>query len=103
MDKLKKFITRVYKMKEQNELPKMNEFFLICLLKIYLDEKDNLNIALENYDKIKEANSYQYYNKIFNKTINGKSVKLINGKYLEKTFEFIKENLIQIESDSKDE
>ena len=103
MDKFKKFITRVYKMKEQNELPKMNEFFLICLLKIYLDEKDNLNLALENYDKIKEVNNQQYYNKIFNKTINGKIVKLINGKYLEKPFEFIKENLINIDDENSSE
>ncbi len=102
MDKFKKFITRVYKMKEQNELPKMNEFFLICLLKIYLDEKDNLNLALENYEKIQDVNNQQYYNKIFNKTINGKSVKLIQGKYLEKPFEFIKENLVVSESESND-
>jgi hypothetical protein len=102
MDKFKKFITRVYKMKEQNELPKMNEFFLICLLKIYLDEKDNLNLALENYEKIQDVNNQQYYNKIFNKTINGKSVKLIQGKYLEKPFDFIKENLVVSESESND-
>ncbi len=102
MDKFKKFITRVYKMKEQNELPKMNEFFLICLLKIYLDEKDNLNLALENYEKIQDVNNQQYYNKIFNKTINGKSVKLIQGKYLEKPFEFIKQNLVVSESESSE-
>jgi hypothetical protein len=101
IDKFKKFITRVYKMKEMNELPKMNEFFMLCLLKLYIDEKDNLNLALENYDKIKEINSQQYFNKIFNKTINGKSVKLIQGKYLEKPFEFIKENIVNSESESE--
>jgi hypothetical protein len=99
MDKFKKFVTRVYKMKEQNELPKMNEFFLICLLKVYLEEKDNLNTALENYEDIKEVNTDAYFKKLFNKTINGKQIKLIQGKYLEKPFEFIKEKLITEETD----
>jgi len=102
IDKFKKFIIRIYKMKEQNNLPKFNEFFLLCLLKIYIDEKDNLNNTLENYEKIKEINTDNYFKKLFNKNINGKTVKFINSKYLEKPFEFIKQN-INGDSDESDE
>ncbi len=80
-------------MKEQEELPQFNEYFLLILLKIYLDEKDNLNNCLEKYKEIKEYNSDEYYKKIFNKTVNDKVVKIISGKYLEKPYEKIMEVL----------
>ncbi len=93
VDRFKKFISRVYKMRIQEELPKFNEYFLLILLKIYLDEKDKLNESLELYDKIKEYNSDEYYKKLFNKNINGKVIKFVNGKYLEKPYEKIIEIL----------
>jgi len=93
LDKFKKFVTRVYKMKEQNKLPQMNEFFLIVLLKIYLEEKDKLNDTLEIYDKIKETNSDTYFNKLFNRNINGKTIKHVLGKYLEKPYQTIQDIL----------
>jgi hypothetical protein len=93
IDKFKKFITRVYKIKEQDELPKMNEYFLLILLKVYLDEKDNLNNTLEKYNNIKEINNNIYFKKLFNKNINGKSVKFVCGKFLQKPFDFIMEKL----------
>lgn len=93
VDKFKKFISRVYKMRVQEELPKFNEYFLLILLKIYLKEKDKLNEALEIYDKIKEYNSDEYYKKLFNKNINGKTIKFVSGKYLEKPYEKIMEIL----------
>ncbi len=102
IDKLKKFVSRVYKMKEQNELPVFNEFFLIILLKIYLDEKDNLNDALEIYDNIKDINCDTYYKKLFNKSINGKVIKYVNGKYLEKPFDFVKDKLVEYNKDKED-
>lgn len=96
VDKFKKFISRVYKMRTLEKLPKFNEYFLLILLKIYLDEKDKLNESLEFYDKIKEYNSDEYYKKLFNKNINGKIIKFINGKYLEnshkKIIEILDEN-----------
>ncbi len=103
IDKFKKFVTRVYKMKEQNELPVFNEFFLIVLLKIYLDEKDDLNNALEIYEKIKDINNDSYFKKLFNKSINGKVIKYINGKYLEKPFDFIKDKLTEQVSSEEEE
>jgi hypothetical protein len=93
VDRFKKFISRVFKMRIQEELPKFNEYFLLILLKIYLEEKDNLNNCLEIYDKIKEYNSDEYYKKLFNKNINGKVIKFVNGKYLEKPYEKIIEQL----------
>lgn len=90
LDKLKKFITRVYKMKEQEELPKFNEYFLLVLLKIYIDEKDKLNETLESYENYKEYNNEKYYQKLFNKNTNGKIIKICNGKYLDKPYELIK-------------
>jgi hypothetical protein len=90
LDKIKKFITRVYKMKEQEELPKFNEYFLLILLKIYIDEKDLLNEKLESYEKYKEYNNEKYYQKIFHKNNNGKIIKIYNGKYLDKPYELIK-------------
>jgi hypothetical protein len=90
LDKLKKFITRVYKMKEQEELPKFNEYFLLILLKIYLDEKDKLNEKLEQYDKYAEYNNDKYYQKLFNKNINRKIIKIFHGKYLDKPYDLIK-------------
>ena len=93
VEKFKKFISRVYKMREQEELPKFNEYFLLILLKIYLEEKDKLNETLEIYDKIKEYNSEEYYKKLFNKNINGRTIKFVSGKYLEKPYEKIIEIL----------
>jgi len=93
VEKFKKFISRVYKMRVQEELPKFNEYFLLILLKIYLKEKDKLNEALEIYDKIKEYNSDEYYKKLFNKNINGKTIKFVSGKYLEKPYDKIIEIL----------
>jgi hypothetical protein len=93
VDKFKKFISRVYKMREQEELPKFNEYFLLILLKIYLEEKDKLNDTLEIYEKIKDFNTDEYYKKLFNKNINGKTIKFISGKYLEKPYEKILEIL----------
>lgn len=93
VDKFKKFISRVYKMREQEELPKFNEYFLLILLKIYLEEKDKLNESLELYEKIKDYNSDEYYKKLFNKNINGKVIKFVSGKYLEKPYEKIIEIL----------
>lgn len=93
VEKFKKFISRAYKMRVQEELPKFNEYFLLILLKIYLKEKDKLNEALEIYDKIKEYNSDEYYKKLFNKNINGKTIKFVSGKYLEKPYEKIIEIL----------
>ena len=90
LDKLKKFIKRVYKMKEQEELPKFNEYFLLILLKIYLNEKDKLNEKLESYEDYKEYNNEKYYQKLFNKNTNGKVIKICNGKYLDKPYELIK-------------
>jgi hypothetical protein len=93
--RFKKFIIRVFGMKEQEELPQFNEYFLLILLKIYLVEKDKLNETLENYDKFKEYNSDEYYKKIFNKNINGKVIKFVSGKYLEKPYNNIMEILNQ--------
>lgn len=105
LDKIKKFITRIYKMKEQSEspkLPKLNEYLLLILLKVYLDEKDNLNTCLENFDKITEFNDDKYYDKLFTKNINNKKTKIIQGKYLEKPFDNIKE-IIFAKSEEKTE
>lgn len=93
IDKFKKFISRVYKMRIQEELEKFNEYFLLILLKIYLKEKDKLNEALEIYNKIKQYNTDDYYKKLFNKNINGKIIKFVSGKYLEKPYEKIMEIL----------
>jgi hypothetical protein len=90
LDKIKKFITRVYKMKEQESLPKFNEYFLLILLKIYIDEKDKLNEKLESYEKYKEYNNEKFYQKLFNKNTNGKTIKICQGKYLDKPYELIK-------------
>lgn len=92
IDKIKKFITRVYKMKEQEELSKFNEYFLLVLLKVYIDEKDKLNEKLESYEKYKEYNLDKYYQKLFNKNTNGKIIKIIQGKYLEKPLQMINES-----------
>jgi hypothetical protein len=92
IEKIKKFITRVYKMRTQNSLPKFNEYFLLVLLKIYIDEKDKLNEKLESYDTYKEYNLDKYYQKLFNKNTNGKVIKIIQGKYLEKTLQLIMED-----------
>jgi hypothetical protein len=86
IDKFKKFITRVYKMREQESLPKFNEYFLLILLKIYLEEKDNLNNSLEKYNLIEDYNSDEYYKKLFSRNVNGKSIKFVHGKYLEKPY-----------------
>ena len=96
VEKFKKFISRVYKMREQEELPKFNEYFLLILLKVYLEEKDKLNETLEIYDKVKEYNSDEYYKKLFNKNINGKIIKFVSGKYLEKPYEKIMEILKEV-------
>jgi hypothetical protein len=96
LDKIKKFITRIYKMKEQTEIPKLNEYLLLVLLKIYLDEKDNLNTCLENFVKIAQFNDDKYYDKLFTKNINNKKIKIIQGKYLEKPFDDIKELILNI-------
>jgi hypothetical protein len=93
LDKFKKFVTRIYKMKEQLEFNKLNEYFLLVLLRIYLDEKDNLNLCLENLSKFENYMTDEYYDKLFIKTINKKKTKIINGKYLEKPFDEIKEKL----------
>lgn len=98
IEKIKKFITRVYKMKEQEELPKFNEYFLLVLLKIYLDEKDKLNEKLESYKEYKEYNLDKYYQKLFNKNTNGKIIKIIQGKYLEKTLQLIMEDTVDAEN-----
>ena len=95
LDKIKKFITRVYKMKEQEDLPKFNEYFLLILLKIYLDEKDKLNEKLESYENYKEYNNEKYYQKLFNKNTNGKIIKICQGKYLDKPYELIKSEIIE--------
>ena len=92
IEKIKKFITRVYKMRVQESLPKFNEYFLLVLLKIYIDEKDKLNEKLESYENYKEYNIDKYYQKLFNKNTNGKVIKIIQGKYLEKTLQLIMEN-----------
>jgi hypothetical protein len=97
LDKFKKFVTRIYKMKEQTEFNKLNEYFLLVLLKIYLDEKDNLNLCLEHLDKFGDFIKDEYYDKLFIKTINKKKIKLINGKYLEKPFDEIIEKLKSFE------
>ena len=81
-------------MKEQEELPKFNEYFLLVLLKIYMDEKDKLNEKLESYQTYKEYNLDKYYQKLFNKNTNGKIIKIIQGKYLEKTLQLIMEDTI---------
>ena len=92
LDKIKKLITRIYKMKEQKEeLPKINEYLLLVLLKIYIEEKDNLNVCLENFDNIAKFNDENYYDKLFTKNINNKKIKIIQGKYLEKPADEIKD------------
>jgi hypothetical protein len=93
IDKMKKFVTRIYKMKEQNEFSKLNEYFLLVLLKIYLDEKDDLNTCLEHIHDFSEYNSDEYYNKLIVKNVNNKKVKFIVGKYFEKPLEEIKEKI----------
>ena len=102
IDKMKKFITRIYKMKEQNEFSKLNEYFLLVLLKIYLDEKDDLNTCLEHIDDFSEYNSDEYYNKLIVKNVNNKKVKFIVGKYFEKPLEEIKEKIKTYDTESND-
>lgn len=98
IDKMKKFVTRIYKMKEQNEFNKLNEYFLLVLLKIYLDEKDDLNTCLEHIDDFSEYNTDEYYDKMIVKKVNNKKVKYIVGKYFEKPLEEIKEKLKSYEN-----
>ena len=103
LDKIKKFITRIYKMKEQHEIPKLNEYLLLVLLKIYLEEKDNLNSCLENFDKIVKYNDETYYDKLFTKNINNKKIKIIQGKYLEKPVDEIKNIIVEQEQEEDDQ
>ena len=102
LDKFKKFITRIYKMKEQHNFKNLNEYFLLILLKIYLDEKDNLNLCLENLSSLQSYIDDKYYDKLFSKNINNKKVKIVQGKYLEKPFDEIKEKINELkESESE--
>lgn len=103
LDKIKKFITRIYKMREQNdELPKLNEYLLLILLRIYIEEKDNLNLCLEYYDKISKFNDDKYYDKLFTKNLNNKKMKIIHGKYLEKPVDEIKDIILRNDDLSSD-
>ena len=102
IDKMKKFITRIYKMKEQNEFSKLNEYFLLVLLKIYLDEKDDINTCLEHIEDFNVYNTDEYYDKLIIKNVNNKKVKFIIGKYFEKPLEEIKEKIKTYDTESND-
>ena len=103
LDKIKKFITRIYKMKEQNNLPQLNEYFMLVLLKIYLEEKDNLNMCLEKYEYVSTFNDEKYYDKLFTKNINNKKMKIIQGKYLEKSVDDVKEIILKENDDENNQ
>lgn len=85
LTKFRKFMTRVWKLQKEHNLPQFNENFLLIMQYKYCKEKDSLNECLESYPNIKDFNQDKYYKNVFTKKVKGKNLKVLDSKFLEET------------------